>query len=439
MSFSHMADALNAFESISLYNEVLKDKPGRIACDLIGNMASSGLGTQLKSLSAELFAELASRVEVSVGPPAGNLWQNYLLDKIITNDNPFTRMAAGDRPGQGHGTTKIIKAAAAVDLKMLKILMDIDFSGMVPALAGDCIHLGLINQALTGKFSVGNDPRSEIYTLKMNLLAARDWDDTADLLADFHRRCGYGVFCSYHALRWDGHSKKLTGIPDPDPVRLDHLIGYEEERGRVVENTQRLISGLPANNILLYGDRGTGKSSTVKALLHRFDALGLRMIELPKPFLRDYQLLLTSLRGLGLKFIIFMDELSFEDHEEEYKSLKSILEGSLQVSPENVVIYATSNRRHLIREYFDERRQEVGRADTIQEKLSFSDRFGITVLFLSPDQELYLEIAEKLARQKGIDLPPQQLRLLALDWERYHNSRSGRTARQFVDQLTSHS
>jgi len=429
------AKTLNAFENVSLYSEVLKDSPGRIAYDLIGNITPVS-GTNLKNLSAELFSELANRVEVSAGPPVGNLWQNYLLDKIITADNPFTRMASGDLLGPGHGPGEIIKTAAAADLKLLRIIMDIDFSNITPIYTGDCLHLGLISRALpeTGP-PAGDTPQSQIYALKNTLLTTRDWTGSVDPLAGFYRRCGYGLFCRYHALRWDGSSRKLTGIPDPDPIRLDSLVGYEEERGRVIQNTERLLSGLPAGNMLLYGDRGTGKSSTVKALLHRYGARGLRMIELPKPFLSDYQQLITSLKGPALKFIIFMDELTFGEREEEYKALKSILDGSLQVSPQNVAIYATSNRRHLVREYFDERRPEVGRNDTLQEKLSLSDRFGITLLFLSPDQELYLKIAEQLARQKGIDLPTQQLRLLALEWERYHNSRSGRTARQFIDQL----
>ncbi|MCL6610005.1 MAG: ATP-binding protein [Peptococcaceae bacterium] len=431
------ATALNAFESISLYREFLDDAPGRLAYDLTRHMAGLGGFPELKKLSARLFAELAARAEDPAWPPVGSLWQNYLLDQIVASDNPFTRMASRGGPGDGSGPAGILKAAAAADLKMLKVLLDLDFSRVLPDYAGNCRHLCLISASLpgSGRDPSPDTPQGEILALKKSLLAAPDWAGSAEILAGFHRRCGYGIFCRYHALRWDGSGKKLTGIPDPDPVRLENLVGYEEERALVIENTERLMSGLPAGNILLYGDRGTGKSSTVKALLHRYGRLGLRLIELPRQFLHDYPLVLSAIRVPSLKFIIFVDDLSFDDHEGDYRELKSMLDGSLRANPGNVAVYATSNRRHLVREYFDERRPEVGRSDTVQEKLSLSDRFGMTILFLSPDQELYLKIVESLARQEGIGLPRDRIRLQALEWERLHNCRSGRTARQFVDHL----
>lgn len=434
---SQYAQILNAFHSLSLYREVVDNDTGRIAFELIEKLAASGGGPQVKKLSADLFAALAARTEASYGPPAGSLWQNHLLDRIAAADNTFTRMAAAGRLDRGGGTGEIVRSAAAADLEIIKTILDLDFPRSLASPGKDRLHLDLISRDLGGEnpAPAGGGPRSLIFALKKDLLSMPDWSGAVGVLEDFHRRCGSGLFCRHHALRWDGGNKRLAGIPDPDPIRLDQLVGYDLERGQVVENTERLISGLPASNMLLYGDRGTGKSSTVKALLNEYGPRGLRLVELPKQHLADYQLVLSAIRGPGLKFIIFVDDLSFEESDPEYRTMKSLLDGSLQVNPENAVIYATSNRRHLVREYFDERRMEAGRSDTVQEKLSLSDRFGITVLFVSPDQDLYLKIAENLARQKGIGLPGDQIRQLALDWERWHNSRSGRTARQFVDHL----
>ncbi|MCL6476909.1 MAG: ATP-binding protein [Peptococcaceae bacterium] len=426
------ATLLNNLESLSIYSVVFKNNPGRTVHRLLSSLARPGDGLETPKLAARLFEDLVIRAENTHLPRVGGLWQDFILDQVIAAENTFTRMAAGGRTARNEPPAKAVKSAAAADLGMLKHFLDLDFSALLPSRNP---HLELLHQVDEKNVPVppAGGPQREIYNLKKTLISAPDWTETVELLAEFHRRCGYGPFCLYHAFRWDGRRKKLTGIPDPDPVRLEHLVGYDRERGLVVENTERLLAGLPAGNVLLYGDRGTGKSSTVKALIHQYGGRGLRMIELPKAFLGDFQEVLAALRGVALKFIIFVDDLSFEEHETGYKQFKSALEGSLQASPGNVAIYATSNRRHLLREFFEERRQEVHGSDTLQEKLSLSDRFGITVLFLSPDQELYLKIVEELARQKGIDMPVDELRLRALDWERWHNCRSGRTARQFVD------
>lgn len=428
---------LNSFESLAIYRGVLNNSPARLVYDLLVSGPGAGNGSNFRTLTARLFEELAARAELSAVPQAGNLWQNHLLDEIITAENSFTRMAANNQLCSGAPPAAAVKTAAAAELVILKQLLDIDFTSITPERTESDIYPGLINQTPPDAVPVpcAGSPQSEILELKKTLLSTPDWAGAAEILAEFHLRCGCGLFCRYHALRWDGKNKKLAGISDPDPVRIEHLVGYDSERGQIMQNTERLLAGLPAGNILLYGDRGTGKSSTVKALVHKYGSRGLRVIELPRGFLDDYQEVLSALRNTCLNFVIFIDDLSFEDHEPGYKALKSMIDGSLQANPENVVIYATSNRRHLVREYFDERQPEVRNFDTLQEKLSLSDRFGITVLFLSPDQELYLKIVENLALQKGIDLPGDHLRMQALEWERWHNCRSGRTARQFVDHL----
>ncbi len=232
-------------------------------------------------------------------------------------------------------------------------------------------------------------------------------------------------------------------MPHPDPVRLEGLIGYEREREPLIRNTERLLAGLPSHHALLYGLPGTGKSSTVKAVLNEYADLGLRLVELVKEDLKELPDLLNALRGRGPRFILFVDDLSFEEHEVEYKALKALLEGSVEKPPGNVRLYATSNRRNLIRERFSERDEggasgtsdDVHARDTMQEKLSLAARFGLRVTFPAPDQKRYLEIVSGLVEERGLKISDDELRERALLWDRWHAGRSGRTARQFVDEL----
>ncbi len=235
----------------------------------------------------------------------------------------------------------------------------------------------------------------------------------------------------------------MQGVDPVDTVRFADLIGYEEQKRVVAENTLLLLQGLPANNLLLYGDRGTGKSSTVKALLNEYGHLGLRLVEVPPAALIDLPLILREVRGYKQKFILFVDDLSFAEHGENFTALKAVLEGGVEHKPPHVVIYATSNRRHLVREKFSDRAglhsgehdDEIRSADTLQEKLSLADRFGLTLTFLAPDQNRYLELVESMVRRRGLVIGQDELRQKALRWEKWQNSRSPRTARQFVDWL----
>lgn len=280
---------------------------------------------------------------------------------------------------------------------------------------------------------------------KQLLSSGKRWGEHIALLADFYRKNGSGIFARYKAFIWErsGNSGYLKGIASPDAITLADLIGYEAERAEVIENTLHFINGLPANNVLLYGDRGTGKSSTVKALLNEYHERGLRLVELPKEYLSDFPEVLRRLKGRRLKFIIFIDDLAFEDSAENYTALKAVLEGGVESKPSNVVVYATSNRRHLIKErhsdragfYYGSRDDEVRAHDTIEEKLSLADRFGITVIFSSPDKEQFLKIVEGIAAKRGLDIEKEKLYEEALKWEKRNSGRSPRTARQFVDWL----
>jgi predicted AAA+ superfamily ATPase len=301
--------------------------------------------------------------------------------------------------------------------------------GAVPGLAG--IWIPWSDPTHPGEGS----PRDAV-TIK--LAAAEDWGAAAELLAGHFARHGAGPFGKHRAFRWDGEG--LRAVANPDPVRLVGLISSGREREPLVENTRRFLAGLPAHHALLYGPPGTGKSSTVKALLNEFADVGLRLIEVAKTDLSDLPRVLDSLRGRAPRFVLFVDDLSFEEHEVEYKALKALLEGSVEEPPENVRVYATSNRRNLIRESFSDREDDVGdddvhARDTMQEKLSLSARFGLRLTFPAPNQREYLEIVSGLARERGLKLPDEELRERALLWERWHAGRSGRTARQFIDEM----
>ena len=271
---------------------------------------------------------------------------------------------------------------------------------------------------------------------------AAAWGDCLQDLAGYYRQAGSGIFGKYGAFRWVSRSRSLEGIAEPDRVSFQELTGYKSQQQVVLDNTERFLAGLPANNILLYGDRGTGKSSTVKALLNRYQNRGLRLVEVPRSALGDYLLIIKQLRRRPQRFILFIDDLSFEESETEYKELKAVLEGGLENRPANVLIYATSNRRHLVKENFTDRQPvlepngEVRPADTVQEKLSLADRFGITVLYTAPDRKLYLDIVREAARLRGLQIEDAVLEQRALQWESRHNGRSCRTARQFVDYLS---
>ncbi|HHX94408.1 MAG TPA: ATP-binding protein, partial [Clostridia bacterium] len=242
------------------------------------------------------------------------------------------------------------------------------------------------------------------------------------------------------AFRWVP-GKGLVGIASPDPVKLEDLIRYERQREEVVANTRRFVQGYPANNVLLYGDRGTGKSSTVKGLIHKLGREGLRLVEVSREGFKDFPEIMAILEERPQRFIIFIDDLSFEEYETEYKSLKAVMEGGIQSQPENVLIYATSNRKHLVKETFGDRTGpggggvEVHPGDGKEEKISLADRFGLVVTFLRPDQKTYLDIVKGLAEKEGIAFEGEELESLALKWEMLHNGRSGRTARQFIQDI----
>jgi predicted AAA+ superfamily ATPase len=271
----------------------------------------------------------------------------------------------------------------------------------------------------------------------------RPWGDSLESFAAHIRRHGAGLFSRHGFFRWTPPDRAGSGTLQPvltsDPISLADLCGYRNQRSTVIDNTLSFLEGRAANNLLLYGDRGTGKSATVKAVCREYRDRGLRLLELRKEDMEKLPALMEFTAPRGLKFIVFIDDLSFEGLDNSFTGLKALLEGGVEVRPPNTLIYATSNRRHLVRERLADRPGdgEVRSFDTMQEQLSLSDRFGLTVFFTSPSQEEYLETARFIAERRGLrpDEKFEKFRENALRWEKWFNGRSPRTALQFVTWL----
>ena len=412
---------IDAAAHISIFRSVLNDTAVSLALDSVRDAECAC--SESDSIKAELFAVLAERAEMTRQPIVGNAWQNALLDVVLEGDNIFARKAeVTGTDGMG----KSLLQQASSDLAALQLLFDVDIENVLNSYP-----------SLNSFSPRGTGPVNEArLAIKQKLMECKNWAECVSALSDFFYTNGAAEFGKYRAFRWvrSSNGAKLKGVIFPDPISLSDLVEYEWQREEVRRNTQKLLAGLPTNNMLLYGDRGTGKSSTVKAMLNEFGGCRLRLVEVSKDDLLDLPEILSILRTRPEKYILFIDDLSFEETEIGYKALKAVLEGGIEARPANVVLYATSNRRNLIREKFSDRNKdsdEVHPGDTMQEKLSLSDRFGLKLPFLAPDQEEYLRIVISLASRAGIDMD-EELRKKALTWQ---HARSGRSARQFVDYI----
>lgn len=365
-----------------------------------------------------------------------NLWHNYLAYFLITNENPFSITC--EKIGANDGS---VNHFARNDFSAIKNLFEYDFSEIEKSLGIDCFTQISNYRAIEKKELMYNKNVSEkVQALSSRMEQARDVEGFFTAVTEFYRDYGVGMFGLNKAFRiQDRTDSKLVFLPinNMDKVMLSDLVGYEIQKKKLVDNTRAFVEGKKANNVLLFGDSGTGKSTSIKAIVNGFYDQGLRMIEIYKHQFKDLSNVIAAVKNRNYKFIIYMDDLSFEEFEIEYKFLKAVIEGGVETKPDNILIYATSNRRHLIRETWSDRndvQQDEGmhRSDTMQEKLSLVNRFGVTINYSKPSQKEYFDIVIHLAAKSGIKMSEDELKAEANKWELSHGGISGRTAQQFI-------
>ena len=370
----------------------------------------------------------------------GNLWHCYLANILVNSENSYSKGCEIRGAIQGS-----INEAALHDIVIFKEFYDYDFEPMMRVLQVPEFSLIRNYEASSQESKVYNRRIcARICELAEHFCANRTPQEVKDTLTEFYKEYGVGKFGLHKSFRV-AHDERAEGSPvQVNPilniahVKLDDLVGYEIPKQKLIENTEAFVSGRKANNCLLFGDAGTGKSSCIKAIANAYYERGLRVIEIYKHQFQDLNDVIAQIKNRNYKFIIYMDDLSFEDFEIEYKYLKAVIEGGLEKKPENVLIYATSNRRHLIRENYGDReeiREDMHTGDTVQEKLSLVSRFGVTIYFGAPTKKEFQQIVLALAKREGITMPEEELLLEANKWELSHGGLSGRTAQQFVDHL----
>ncbi len=368
----------------------------------------------------------------------GNLWQDYLAYNLANDENSYSLSC--ERRGRMEGS---INKAALLDMAVYRELFNTDLSG-IDAKYGTFLSMltGFENNNEGEKY-YNKRIRNRIIKLAEELSGAADDNTFLNTVCDFYKDAGVGCIGLFKAFRVghdDNDRPVITPVISVEHKYLKDLIGYDIQKKKITDNTEAFLAGSKANNVLLFGDSGTGKSSCIKAILNEYYDDGLRMIEIYKHQFKDLSAIINQVKDRNYKFIIYMDDLSFEEFEIEYKFLKAVIEGGLEKRPDNVLIYATSNRRHLVREKYsdkEERDDDLHTRDTVAEKLSLSARFGVSVYFGSPDKKLFNEIVKGLAQKNDIKVDENTLLMEANKWELSHGGLSGRTAEQFISYMVS--
>ena len=400
--------------SLTVYRNILADETVSRFLRLLA-AAEGGDAASFCAEYGEFFFSLAeANAKISLS--------EHIDELVRYDDNAFSRAAA---KGQDGASYQMLREAAKRDLLAIDQLCVITAKEL-KMMVGDSPETTDMIAALPEYASSGR-----------KLFSVRDSIEIVSQAEALYRKNGYGVFAKFGAFRWQA-GKGLFGVANPDPVRLSSLKEYEYERGLVAANTLDFVERRGGGNMLLYGDRGTGKSSTVKALANEYRDQGLRIVELSKEAISDFYEIMDLLHDAPQRFILFLDDLTFSEDDASFSALKSILEGGVAARPENCLVYATSNRRHLVKESFSERNiDDVHAGDTMQEKLALYDRFDQTVNFFSPDQAKYLAIIRALAEERQIPIAKEQLERGAVQWAIRAGGRSPRTAKQYIDWATS--
>lgn len=368
----------------------------------------------------------------------GNLWQDYLAYNLANDENSYSLSC--ERRGRMEGS---INKAALLDMAVYRELFNTDLSGTDAKYGTFLSMLTGFENNNEGEKYYNKRIRNRIIKLAEELSGAADDNTFLNTVCDFYKDAGVGCIGLFKAFRVghdDNDRPVITPVISVEHKYLKDLIGYDIQKKKITDNTEAFLAGSKANNVLLFGDSGTGKSSCIKAILNEYYDDGLRMIEIYKHQFKDLSAIINQVKDRNYKFIIYMDDLSFEEFEIEYKFLKAVIEGGLEKRPDNVLIYATSNRRHLVREKYsdkEERDDDLHTRDTVAEKLSLSARFGVSVYFGSPDKKLFNEIVKGLAQKNNIKVDENTLFMEANKWELSHGGLSGRTAEQFISYMVS--
>lgn len=418
-----------------------KPESGSILADIIELEERCIEGADRKALEATVLSVVNRIIALSSNMGIdGNIWQNYVIHFALTDENAYTLSRE-----RAHSAEDSFSALALSDFRVVRGFMNYDFETLRPVIHDDVI-------ASIKSFSNGRGPTEysgnagKMILEMREILGNADSDEAFKAAFDAHyEKRGTGAYAFTDAFRIkDSEELVLKPIRATENVSFEDMVGFESQKEELMRNTEAFIEGRPANNVLLYGDSGAGKSTSVKALINEYSNRGLRIIEIYKHQFRHISEVLGQVKHRNYKFIIFIDDLSFEDFEIEYKYLKAVIEGDLEIKPTNVLIYATSNRRHLIKENFEDRKDmqhmgEIHRSDTIEEKTSLASRFGVQIYYPSPARQEYHEIVRTLAAKAGIEMDERELLVKADAWEIRHGGVSCRVARQFVDYLASES
>ncbi len=362
---------------------------------------------------------------------SGNIWQQWLTYVLMMHENPFS--LACERKKVRSSSTLFRLACA--DLEVFRRLFSLD--------PDDCPEMARLNALLAYSSPYETEQTDstggKILALSRELAQAEDAEAFARLVTGYYETRGVGIYGLFRAFRISDSAAELQLVPvtEDSDVCFDDLIGLEEQKKTLRDNTEAFVKGIPANNVLLYGDSGTGKSTSVHALMHDFYDQGLRLVELSKQHRHLLPQVMAAVKKRDYRFIIFLDDLSFEEDESDYKELKAMLEGALEKRADRVLIYATSNRRHLIRETWRDRndmeyQEDIHHSDTMEEKLSLASRFGIAIYYSKPNAKEYLHIVRELSLRSGIEMNEKELNDEARKWELRHGGMSGRTASQLI-------
>lgn len=425
-----------------MYGDMPQDSILMQLADICAQLENDDAGEKSNELRTRVYQQVKRILKVATDYGFNeNLWQSYLTFVLIMDENPFSLTCEKIGASEGASANHFAKN----DFEAFFELFHYDFSKLEQQLGIDCFSVLSDYHAISKPELMYNKNVSEkVHALSRRLAAAKTVDEFFAGITGFYKDYGVGMFGLNKAFRIhcpEGSTQvEFQAINNMDQVVLNDLIGYEIQKKKLVDNTRAFVEGRKANNVLLFGDSGTGKSTSIKAIVNEFYDQGLRMIEIYKHQFANLSNVIAQIKNRNYRFIIYMDDLSFEEFEIEYKFLKAVIEGGVETKPENILIYATSNRRHLIKENWSDRndvtvQNGMHQSDTMEEKLSLVHRFGVTINYSKPSQKEYFDIVIQLARRLGVTLSDDEIRAEANKWELSHGGISGRTAQQFANYL----